>query len=177
MSKTITVFGSSRPKPGEKDYITAMKLGRILGEINYDVCSGGYQGIMDAVSKGASDMGSKAIGITVDIYGATPSEYLTENFVCHTLFERIEKLIEIGDGYVILPGGTGTLLELSVVWEYLNKGLMENKPVACLGDMWRRIVAEMDVRMEFEERETGLIQCFDTIEECAEFVCSKIEDQ
>ena len=42
--------------------------------------------------------------------------------------------------------------------------------------MWRRIIAEMDVRMELEERETGLIQCFDTIEECAEYVCSVIDN-
>ena len=107
MKKTITVFGSSRPKQGEKDYINAMKLGRILGEINYNVCSGGYQGIMDAVSKGAIDMGSEAIGVTVDIYGAKSSEHLTKNIVCNSLQERLQTLVEKGDGYVILPGGTG----------------------------------------------------------------------
>lgn len=176
MSKTITVFGSSRPKPGEKDYITAMKLGRILGEINFNVCSGGYQGIMDGVSKGAKDMGSATIGVTVDIFGAKPSEHLTEIIECHSLFERLEKLLEKGDGYVILPGGTGTMLELSLVWEYLNKGLMPKKPVACLGNMWTRIVAEMDIRMEKEDRETGLIRCYNSIEECAEFVCSKLDN-
>lgn len=175
MSKTITVFGSSRPKPGEKEYISAYKLGRILGEIEYTVCSGGYQGIMDAVSKGARDMNSKAIGVILEKNFSTPSKYLSKTIVCKTLFERIQTLLDKGDGYIILEGGTGTLLELASVWEYINKGFSLKKPVACHGDMWRRIVAEMDIRMAVEERETGLIKCFDTVEECAEFVCSQLE--
>jgi predicted Rossmann-fold nucleotide-binding protein len=45
---------------------------------------------------------------------------VTKEIVCDTLFERIDKLIEIGDGFVVLQGGTGTLLELAAVWEYFN---------------------------------------------------------
>ena len=175
MSKTITVFGSAKPLPGEKEYITAYKLGRILGEIEYEVCTGGYQGIMDAVSKGAKDMGSKAVGVILEKYFSNPSEHLSETIICKTLFERIETLLNRGDGFIVLEGGTGTLLELAALWEYMNKGLSKKKPVACHGDMWRRIVAEMDIRLEKEERESGTIRCFDTIEECAEYVCGQLD--
>jgi uncharacterized protein (TIGR00725 family) len=175
MNKTITVFGSAKPLPGEKEYITAYKLGRILGEIECTVCTGGYQGIMDAVSKGAKDMGAKVVGIILEKYFSKPSEHLSETVVCKTLLERVDTLINRGDGFIVLEGGTGTMLELAAVWEYMNKALCDKKPVACIGDIWRRIVAEIDIRLEKEERESGLIKCFDTIEECAEYVCSQLE--
>ncbi len=170
MKKTITVFGSSFPKPGDEEYILAYKLGRFLGESNFNVCSGGYRGIMDAVSKGVTETGGEAIGITVDLYNVKPSENLTKEIKCSSLFERIEKLIDTGDGYIILPGGTGTLVELAVVWEFMNKNMMNSKPVACIGDFWREVVKSIDERMKFEGRRTGLVKLFNGIEETVEFM-------
>lgn len=172
MRKTITVFGSSFPKPGEEEYISAYKLGRLLGENNFNVCSGGYRGIMDAVSKGVTETGGEAIGITVDLYNVKPSGHLTKEIKCNSLFERIEKLINTGDGYIILPGGTGTLVELAVVWEFMNKNMMDKKPVACLGEFWKGVVQSVDERMKFEGRQTGLIKLFSGINETVKFMKS-----
>ncbi|VAX19741.1 conserved hypothetical protein 730 [hydrothermal vent metagenome] len=174
MSKTVTVFGSSKPLPGEEEYESAHKLGQLLGEAGYAVCTGGYQGIMDAVSKGASEFDVKVIGVTVDLFSAVPSEYLTGQIHCDSLFERIEKLIELGDAYIILRGGTGTLVELSISWELMNKNLIDQKPIACHGEMWQRIIQPMEERIEYEKRETGLVQCFDSIEECFNYIKSKL---
>ncbi|MFC2133451.1 LOG family protein [Bacteroidota bacterium] len=168
--RTVTVFGSSIPRPGDPEFETAYNLGKALGKKNISVCSGGYQGIMDAVSKGASETGAEAIGITVNIYNSKPSRYLTKQIDCDSLFERIDKLIEIGDGYIILSGGTGTLLELSVVWEYLNKGLLEEKPFAVHGEMWETIINKMEERIVTEKRKTGLINYFDNIEALVKFI-------
>ena len=170
MKKTITVFGSSFPKPGDEEYILAYKLGRFLGESNFNVCSGGYRGIMDAVSKGVTETGGEAIGITVDLYNVKPSENLTKEIKCNSLFERIEKLIDTGDGYIILPGGTGTLVELSVVWEYINKKMMSKKPVVCVGEYWNPIIETIENRMKLEGRETGLVKVFNGIDEAVEFI-------
>ena len=93
--------------------------------------AGGNLGIMEAVSKGAVRNGGKAIGITLDSTGFTSNKYLTEEIICSSLFDRITKLIQYGDGYVILQGGTGTLLELSAVWELMNKDLLAIKPIVC----------------------------------------------
>ena len=170
MKKTITVFGSSIPKQNEQEYETAYKLGIELAKRGFNVCTGGYQGIMDAVSKGASENGAEAIGITVDLWGAIPSKYLTKVIECETLFERITKLVETGDGYVILQGGTGTLLELSVIWELMNKNLLTTKPAACYSDMWKSIVEVMEKQIKIEGRKTGLIKPCDTVEQIVEYL-------
>lgn len=168
MKKTITVFGSSLPKNGDSEYESAYKLGTLLAEKGFNVCTGGYQGIMDAVSKGVSENGGEAIGVTVNLWGAKPSKYLTKEIKCKSLFERITKLVELGDGYIILQGGTGTLLELSVIWEFMNKNILKTKPAACYSLMWMKIISIMEKQIEHEGRRTGLIKCFDNIEE----VCS-----
>jgi len=174
MSKTITVFGSSKPLPGEEEYETAYKLGKLIGDNGFSVCTGGYQGIMDAVSKGAGEFDVDVLGVTVDLFSAQPSKHLTEQIHCSSLFERIEKLIELGDAYIILRGGTGTLVELTIAWEMMNKKMIEHKPIACHGEIWKRIMEPMEERIEFENRATGLVQCFDSIEECFSFIKLRI---
>lgn len=169
-TKTITIFGSSLPKEGEKEYEDAYFIGRKLGESGCNICSGGFQGIMDAVSKGAKEAGAEAIGITVPLFNSKSSKYLTQEVICNTLFERLDKLITYGDGFIILPGGTGTLLEISLVWEMLNKNLSEPKPIACLGKMWNSIVTPMEERVKFEGRKENLISCFNTVDEVLEFI-------
>lgn len=173
--KTVTVFGSSIPMPGEVEYETAYRLGKILAENNLNVCSGGFQGIMDAVSKGASENGAESIGVTLDIYSAAASKYLTQQIETHSLFERLTKLIDIGDAFIVLQGGTGTLLELSLVWEYMNKGMISQKPIACHSSLWNEISSIMEKQIVKEKRKTGLVKCFNDIDECAEFIISDLK--
>ncbi|MGH9787381.1 MAG: LOG family protein, partial [Candidatus Acidiferrales bacterium] len=63
-----------------------------------------------------------------------------EEIRVHTWQERLFKLVELGAGYVVLPGGTGTLVELAVAWEWINKGFLEQKPIVILGDFWQPVV-------------------------------------
>ncbi|MGA7719642.1 MAG: LOG family protein [Ignavibacteriaceae bacterium] len=175
MKKTITIFGSSIPKPNEPEYETAYKLGLQLAAKGYNICTGGYQGIMDAASKGAVENGAEALGITVNLWGANPTRYLTQEIQCKTLFERITKLVEAGDGYVILQGGTGTLLELSVVWELMNKHLLSTKPAACHSEIWKTVVEAIDKQIQVEGRETGLIKPFNTVEQIVEYMDKMIK--
>ncbi|GJQ63489.1 MAG: cytokinin riboside 5'-monophosphate phosphoribohydrolase [Melioribacteraceae bacterium] len=162
---TVTVFGSSQPKPDSLDYISAYKLGLNLAKFNLNVCTGGYFGIMEAVSKGANEGGVKVTGVTLPVFGGKPNRFITDEIGCTSLFERVEKLISIGDAFVIYPGGTGTLVELAFVWELLNKGLMYDKPVTVVGGFWDEFVNFVDKRMEFEKRQTGLVKiCTDEIE-------------
>jgi len=173
--KIITVFGSSLPKETDPEYLDAYNLGCLLANNGFDVCTGGHMGIMDAVSKGAVEKGSKAIGITMGYMDSTPSIYLTTNIKMNSLSQRIEKLISIGDGYIVLKGGTGTLLELSTVWENLNKNLMKLKPISCHGQMWFNIVNEMEKRIEIEKRRTGLVKCFEDILDCGNYIIESLK--
>ena len=172
--KFVTVFGSSLPRPGESEYETAYLLGKKLAGNNINVCTGGFQGIMDAVSNGAASCGGEVVGVTLNIYNAVPSKYLTKEIQCGNLFDRLKNLVEIGDAYIVLQGGTGTLLELALIWEYMNKGMIPEKPVASHSSMWTDIVGIMEKQIARERRKTGLIKCFDEIEECAEFILKNI---
>jgi len=174
--KFVTVFGSSIPCPGDYEYEIAYRLGKKLAANGFNVCTGGFQGIMDAVSKGATEEGAEALGITLSIYNAVPSKYLTKEIKCDTLFERLKKLIEYGDAYVILNGGTGTLVELAVVWELINKNMLIEKPVACHGTMWKEIVHLMEEQIKREHRKTGLVKCFDEIDDCADYIIEKLKE-
>ena len=169
MKKIITVFGSSKPVNNEEQYLTAYKLGKQLALSGFDICTGGFNGIMEAASKGAVEGGSEAIGVTVNLWNGRTNKYVTKEIICDTLFERIDKLIEIGDGFVVLQGGTGTLLELAAVWEYFNKGLLDQKPITCHSKIWRVIVSEMNQQMKLEGRNFEMVKVFETVEEIADY--------
>lgn len=170
MSKTVTVFGSSLPREYDEEYKIAYQLGKTLALNGFDICNGGNLGIMEAVSKGAVECGAKAIGVVVDLFLTQPNKYCSEVIRCKTLFERIETLIKNGDAYIILQGGTGTLLELASVWEFINKGIMEKKPIACHSLMWQKIVSLMEIQIIKENRTTDLVKTFIDIDECANFI-------
>ena len=170
MKKIITIFGSSKPANNEEQYITAYNLGKQLALSGFDICTGGFNGIMEAASKGAVEGGGQAIGVTVNLWGGQVNEYITKEIKCSTLLERINKLIELGDGFIVLQGGTGTLLELAAVWEYSNKGLMDIKPIACHSSILKKIVSEMNQQMKLEDRSTDLVKSFDTIEEIVTYL-------
>src|SRR5688500_68960 len=99
-------------------YDDGVALGRALAGVGLGVVTGGYYGLMEAVSKGAKDGGGATIGVTVGIISqrASPNAYLDEEIRTERLLNRIDKLVELGEGYVVMPGGAGTLAELAVVW-------------------------------------------------------------
>jgi uncharacterized protein (TIGR00730 family) len=174
MNKTITVFGSSRPQPGEDQYKTAYELGVQLGKKGFNVCNGGFYGIMEAVSKGAVESGTEAIGVTINAWGLTRNKFLTKEIKCATLLNRVSKLIEIGDAFVILQGGTGTLLELAAVWEFSNKEFIDHKPILCHSSMWKKIVDVMNIQMDSEGRNTNLVKAFDSTEEIVNYLVKEL---
>jgi len=169
MKKVITIFGSAKPINNDEQYLTAYNLGKNLALNGFDICTGGFNGIMEAASKGAVEGGGNAIGVTVDLWQRSANKYITKEIKCNTLLERIDKLIELGDGFVVLQGGTGTLLELAAVWEYANKDLMRIKPIACHSSIWKTIVAEMNLQMKLEGRPSYIVKTFDTIDEIVQY--------
>jgi len=139
-NRIITVFGSSRPREGDAEYAEAQALGRALAERGFAVCTGGYGGVMEAVSRGAKEAGGYAIGVTAEFFAAKANRWIDEEIRVDTWQERLFRLVEIGDGFVACRGGTGTLVELSVVWEMLNKRVIAHKPVVVLGDFWQPVI-------------------------------------
>ncbi|HEY6443806.1 MAG TPA: LOG family protein [Candidatus Acidoferrales bacterium] len=136
----VTVFGSSRPVPGDARYVEALELGATLAARGLAVCSGGYGGVMEAVSRGAKESGGRTLAVTAGFFKSRANPWVEEEIRVRTWQERLFALIERGQGYVACPGGTGTLVELAVVWEMLNKGAMKRKPLVVLGDFWQPII-------------------------------------
>jgi uncharacterized protein (TIGR00730 family) len=139
-SKVITVFGSSRPEDGHADYTEALDLGRALVAAGFAVCTGGYGGVMEAVSRGARESGGRVLAVTSSFFRPRANRWVEEETRVDTWQERLFELVRIGDGYVACKGGTGTLVELAAVWEMLNKKAMEQRPFVVLGDFWQPIL-------------------------------------
>lgn len=135
------MFGSSRPREGDADYQEARLLGRTLAEHGFAVCSGGYGGVMAAASRGAKEAGGKTYGVTAEFFpGARANPWIDMEVRKRTWEERLFELIQRADGFVACKGGTGTLAELAVVWEMINKSVIRAKPFVVLGDFWRPIL-------------------------------------
>jgi hypothetical protein len=139
-TKIITVFGSSRPEDGHADYAEALELGRALATAGFAVCTGGYGGVMEAVSRGANESGGRVLAVTSTFFRARANRWVQEESRVATWPERLFELIRRGDGYVACKGGTGTLVELAVVWEMLNKNAMDPRPFVVLGDFWQPVL-------------------------------------
>jgi uncharacterized protein (TIGR00730 family) len=140
--KTITIFGTANTKPGEATYELAYETGKLLARAGFTIANGGYGGTMLAAAKGATEAGGETIGVTCSAFkGSKANEYITREIVTGSLDERLDTLIKLGQAYIVLPGGTGTLLELAKVWELKNKGFIEaDKPVILVGGFWKPLV-------------------------------------
>lgn len=139
----ITVFGASKPKPGEQDYLAAYQLGKLLAELQHTVITGGYMGTMEAVSRGADEHGGHTIGITcreIENWrptGANP--WIRQEIKEDTLLNRIIALINTCDAAFALPGGTGTLTEISVMWNLMGISAIKPKPLILIGKEWESV--------------------------------------
>ncbi|MFZ0961975.1 MAG: LOG family protein [Terriglobia bacterium] len=143
--KTITVFGSSLPGEGSAAYAEAQHLGRLLAEAGYAVCNGGYAGLMEASARGARQAGGHTVGITCVIWPRPANPYIVEEVRTRSFPERLMTLIERGDAYVVLPGGTGTLAELALCWEMMNKSSLSKtvggrKPLLVMAPYWQPVI-------------------------------------
>jgi uncharacterized protein (TIGR00730 family) len=140
--KIITIFGTARARPGDSTFTMAYETGMLLAQAGFTIANGGYGGTMLAAAKGAAGAGGEIVGVTCSAFKSSrANEYVTREIVTDSLDERLEKLVELGRAYIVLPGGTGTLLELAKVWELKNKGFLKgDKPVILLGGFWKPLI-------------------------------------
>ena len=145
-SKTVTIFGTSKAVEGDEDFMFAYQLGKGLAEKGFVIANGGYGGVMTASAKGAIEAGGEVIGVTCRQFKSTKAnEYVSRTIVADRLEDRLAKLVELGDGYVVLAGGTGTLVELAHVWEHKNKGFdSAGKPIIIGSRNWEPLIGVME---------------------------------
>ena len=178
-AKIITVFGSSRPEDGHADYAEALELGRALALAGFAVCTGGYGGVMEAVSRGARESGGRVLAVTSSFFRSRANQWVEEETRVATWQDRLFELVRLGDGYVACKGGTGTLVELAVVWEMLNKKAMESRPFVVLGDFWQPILdrvreVERGHVSRWGESSDPLVHAAATPSEAARFLSARL---
>jgi uncharacterized protein (TIGR00730 family) len=140
----VAVFGSGGGSPADLE--RARRLGAGLARAGFAVLNGGYGGTMEAAAAGARQAGGRAIGVTCAefTFRSGPNPHLAEVIAAPTLFARLERLVREASAYVALPGGNGTLAEISLAWECLRKGLLPPRPLVAWRDPWRSIVERLE---------------------------------
>jgi uncharacterized protein (TIGR00730 family) len=166
----ISVFGSSRVQPGTQDYEDTVAVGAALAKAGYTVLTGGYGGLMEAASRGANEAGGHVIGATTPQIeairpGASANPWVLEEVRCEKLSERLEYLIQNADGYVVMPGGVGTLNELVLAWEYMRVGEIPVRPLVCFGKIWRETLAAFIDSRYIPEHHQGMVTFIDSAEQ------------
>jgi hypothetical protein len=164
----VTVFGSSGPAEGSEEYGRAFTLGKGLAEAGFTICNGGYGGTMEASARGARGGGGTTIGVVFS-QKPYPNPWIEKVIVAETLLERLDILVSTGDAYVVLKGGTGTLLELAAIWELMNKGLMPEKPAIVLS--WDPLVEALRSVLGSEIGKGGaLIASVGSVDACVRYL-------
>lgn len=170
-ARRVVVFGGSDFHPGDDPWTLAETLGRAIAEAGWSLATGGYGGIMEAASRGAASSEGEVLGVLCKVFGSAGNDFLTRRIVTPDLYSRLRELIQLGDAYVALPGSTGTLVELAMVWELMNKRMIPVRPLCCLGDFWKPVVTLFsdelthDPRIEpmgLPDRKGGLIAIYDS---------------
>lgn len=141
----VTIFGSARLKPGTPAYNAVKKLAAELTKMGCDIISGGGPGLMRAANEGARAVapkgGKRSVGIRVELpFEQEINPFVDQAYQHGTFFSRLHHFMIISDAFVVVPGGIGTLLELSLVWQLLQVRRLYNAPLILVGKMWAELV-------------------------------------
>lgn len=175
MEKIVTIFGGSKCGEESKEYGQALRLGQLLAERGYTICTGGYLGVMEGASRGAHERGGRVLGITMNQFKSEPNRYLTEKVASAHFYERLQNLIERSVGFVALRGGAGTVTELSLVWNKLQTRVIEPRPLVLLGDCWRKVIESFRENLVVSEKDVSLLSFVGTPEEAVRVITERAE--
>ncbi|HZO33050.1 MAG TPA: LOG family protein [Chloroflexota bacterium] len=137
----VAIFGSARTRPGAYPYDEVKRLAAELAALECEIITGGGPGLMQAANEGAMSVSSatpgRSIGVRVDL----PFEQEVNSFVGQVyehkdFFSRLHQFMIQADAFVVVPGGIGTLLEMSMVWQLLQVHHLHGTPLILVGHMW-----------------------------------------
>ncbi len=155
----ITVFGSARFKEGNPHYALAQTVGKKLAEAGYAVITGGGPGIMEAANRGAQGAGGLSVGCNIVLpHEQAPNPYLDRVVTFYYFFVRKVMLVKYSSAFIILPGGFGTLDEMTEAITLIQTGKIDNFPVILMGkeywngfDQWMREILVRNGAVSIED--------------------------
>jgi uncharacterized protein (TIGR00730 family) len=156
--RIVTIFGGSKCCDSDAEYHEAHRVGELLAEAGFTVCTGGYSGVMEATSRGAHERGGRVIGVTMKQFDKEPNRYLTEKFPSAHFYERLQRLITQSVGYIALRGGMGTVTEISLVWNKMQTRVIEPRPLVLLGDCWQPVITAWQQHLVVNDDDVRLLR-------------------
>ncbi len=172
-TRTIAVFGSAQAVPGDGTFEDAVRCGELLATAGFTVVTGGYSGVMEAVSRGAHSRGGAVVGVTApaifpDRPGANP--FVGEERPAPHLLDRIHAMTEHSDAAIALPGSLGTLTELVAAWNLAFVARFRRaapKPLITVGTRWAAIVDDLAAALGADRQ---LVATVETVDEAVALV-------
>ena len=149
VAAAASFFGSARTPPGDPDYELARETARLVGESGLAIITGGGPGIMEAANRGAKDAGAPSVGLNIELpfeQGGNPYCDICLQF--HYFFVRKIMFVRYASGFVVFPGGFGTMDELFEALTLIQTGKITEFPVVLVGsNYWSGLVDWFRERM------------------------------
>src|SRR2546422_5903687 len=138
LTRAISIFGSARTRQDDPDYQTAQETAALLAQAGFAVITGGGPGIMEAANRGAFEAGGLSIGCNIELpFEQNSNPYLTKDLKFKYFFVRKMMFVKYSLGFIIFPGGFGTLDELFEALTLIQTKKIRNFPVVLFGsDYW-----------------------------------------
>jgi uncharacterized protein (TIGR00730 family) len=175
----ISIFGSARTKPDNKYYKISIEIAEKLAENGYGIITGGGPGIMEAGNKGAQQGGGKSVGLNIDLpFEQNHNPYIDgeHNLEFDYFFVRKVIFVKYAQGFVILPGGFGTLDELFEAITLMQTKKINQRPIVLVGtEFWKGLLQWIEETMLHSEQtisagDMRLFKLVDTAEEAYQFI-------
>lgn len=173
----ISIFGSARTQPENKYYELTVEIGKRLSEEGFGIISGGGPGIMEAANKGAQLGGGKSVGLNIELpFEQEANPYIDRDANLHFDYFFVRKTLftKYSQGFVMMPGGFGTMDEFFEVATLIQTGKMSQVPLILVGkSYWGGLMAWLETVMLQQEKnisaqDLDLLKVADTAEEVVE---------
>ena len=143
LSRAVSIFGSARTSPDDPSYKAAQETAALFARAGYGVITGGGPGIMEAANKGAFEAGGLSIGCNIELpFEQSSNEYLTRSLKFKYFFVRKMMFVKYSLGFIIFPGGFGTLDELFEALTLIQTKKIRNFPVVLYGSEYWKILLD-----------------------------------
>lgn len=171
--KIVTIFGGSRCGENSEEYRQAREVGAQLAEAGFTICTGGYLGVMEGASRGAREKGGRVFGIVMNQFRSEPNRYLTDKVATNHFYDRLQNLIQRSVGFVAIRGGMGTVTEISLVWNKLQTGVIEKRPLVLLGNCWKPVVECWQKNLAVSAADVSWLDFAETSGEACQIIIEK----
>lgn len=136
----VSIFGSARTPADSPDYENTRKIAQLLAQNGFGVISGGGPGVMEAANKGATEMGGISVGLNIDLpFEQSSNSYIDRDKLIEFdyFFVRKVMFVKYSQAFIVMPGGYGTLDELTEAMTLIQTGKIERFPIILFGsDFW-----------------------------------------